>query len=97
MYENRIAPLLLYAFCGLALVIPSVLEIIPEGVVNGILTFVGVAGLLAKNQFVERVSLLLTPAKHFPREETYTMVSPFAALLPAWRSMGMWSRTIIFF
>lgn len=54
--------------------IPSVLEVIPEGVVNGILTFVGLAGLLAKNQFVERVLLLLTPPKHFPREESYTMV-----------------------
>lgn len=74
VHENRVAPFLLYAICGLALVIPSVLEVIPEGVVNGILTFVGLAGLLAKNQFVERVRLLLTQAKHFPREETYTMV-----------------------
>jgi hypothetical protein len=45
-----------------------------QGVVDGILTFVGVSGLLAKNQFIERVWLLLTPAADHPEAEAYTSV-----------------------
>jgi hypothetical protein len=55
-----------------------------QGVVDGILTFVGVAGLLSKNQFVERVFLLLTPASELPQDEVYTSVRalPCALCLP---------------
>lgn len=48
--DNRIAPFLMYLLCGLALFIPApggggddnrkLLEIIPKGVIYGILTFV---------------------------------------------------------
>ena len=45
VHESRLAPFLVYLFCFLALAVPQVLEVVPEGVVNGILTFVGLAGI----------------------------------------------------
>eukprot|EP00045_Choanoeca_perplexa_P005190 m.44001 g.44001 ORF g.44001 m.44001 type:complete len:555 (+) comp12983_c0_seq1:96-1760(+) len=72
--ENRIAPLIVYGLCLVAIWARPVLTAIPEGVVDGILTFVGVSGLLAKNQFIERVWLLLTPKQDHPQEEVYTSV-----------------------
>lgn len=44
VHESRLAPFLVYLFCFLALAVPQVLETVPEGVVNGILAFVGLAG-----------------------------------------------------
>ena len=38
------APFLVYMVCFLALAVPGALETVPEGVVNGILTYVGLAG-----------------------------------------------------
>eukprot|EP00730_Choanoeca_flexa_P001165 TRINITY_DN10511_c0_g2_i1.p1 TRINITY_DN10511_c0_g2~~TRINITY_DN10511_c0_g2_i1.p1 ORF type:complete len:558 (+),score=118.55 TRINITY_DN10511_c0_g2_i1:61-1734(+) len=72
--ENRLAPLIVYGLCLVAIWARPVLTAIPEGVVDGILTFVGVSGLLAKNQFIERVWLLLTPASDHPENEVYTAV-----------------------
>lgn len=41
---------------------------------DGILTFVGVAGLLSKNEFIERVGLLFTQRSDFPDNVEYTSV-----------------------
>eukprot|EP00040_Diaphanoeca_grandis_P024921 m.137704 g.137704 ORF g.137704 m.137704 type:complete len:614 (-) comp29938_c0_seq1:710-2551(-) len=72
--ENRIAPLLVYALCFLALGVPGALELCPEGVINGILTFVGVAGILpgTGNQFIDRVVLFITHPSNFPNDKLYT-------------------------
>ena len=60
--------------CFLALAVPMVLELCPEGVINGILTFVGLAGILPHtgNQFVDRAVLLLTHPANFPTDKLYT-------------------------
>ena len=64
-YENRVAPFVMYAMIGAALFVPSVIELIPFGAVDGILTFVGVAGLL-ECQLWERILLLLRAPSEFP-------------------------------
>lgn len=67
VHESRIAPILVYILCFFGLVFPSVLELCPEGVVNGILTFVGLQGILpwSGNQFIDRCVLLLTDPSEF--------------------------------
>lgn len=72
--ENRIAPIIVYLLCFTALAVPQVLEICPEGVVNGILAFVGIAGILpgTGNQLIDRVVLLFTGPSDHPKDETYT-------------------------
>lgn len=79
--DNRIAPFMVYLFCGLALFIPTsagpkLLELIPKGVVYGILTFVGVAGVLPEtgNQLSRRLLLLFSFPSEFPPNEPYTGV-----------------------
>ena len=68
--ENRIAPTLMYLLCLLALAVPAVLDTIPVGCAYGILTFVGLAGILPNtgNKFVDRVLLLMTSRESFPAE-----------------------------
>jgi solute carrier family 4 (anion exchanger) protein 1 len=79
--DNRVAPFLMYLFCGLALFIPTsagpkLLEFIPKGVVYGILTFVGVAGVLPEtgNQLSKRLLLLFSTPSEFPKDEIFTGV-----------------------
>ena len=58
---------MVYVLCFCGLVVPSVLELCPEGVVNGILTFVGLQGILpgTGNQMIDRCVLLLTAPSEF--------------------------------
>jgi hypothetical protein len=54
----------------------KLLELIPKGVVYGILTFVGLAGILpeSENQFSKRLLLLFTAPTEFPADETSATV-----------------------
>jgi len=47
VHESRVAPTLVYVLCCCGLVVPSVLELCPEGVVNGIMAFVGLQAQLS--------------------------------------------------
>lgn len=77
VHESRVAPTLVYVLCFMGLVLPSVLELCPEGVVNGILTFVGLQGILpgTGNQLIDRVVLLVTSPSEFPES-----TAPYAKL-----------------
>eukprot|EP00808_Paulinella_micropora_P028127 g27840.t1 len=76
VHENRIAPLLVFALCLCSIYFKRILEVVPMGVVDGILTFVGVFGLLHnRNQFVERLLLLLTPSENSRAYVTFRGVS----------------------
>jgi len=68
VHESRVAPMLVYVLCFCGLVVPSVLELWPEGVVNGILAFVGLQGILpyTGNQLIDRCVLLITAPSEFP-------------------------------
>jgi solute carrier family 4 (anion exchanger) protein 1 len=68
VHESRVAPMLVYLLCFCGLVVPSVLELCPEGVVNGTLTFVGIQGILpgTGNQLIDRCVLLITAPSEFP-------------------------------
>jgi len=70
VHESRVAPLAVYALCFCGLVVPSMLEVCPEGVVNGILAFVGLQGILpgTGNQLIDRCVLLVTAPSEFPKE-----------------------------
>lgn len=67
VHESRTAPIIVYGLCFCGLVVPSALERCPEGVVNGILTFVGLQGILPHtgNQFIDRCVLLITAPSEF--------------------------------
>ena len=67
VHESRVAPLIVYILCFMGLVVPSILEYCPVGVVNGILTFVGLQGILpfTGNQLIDRCVLLLTHPDEF--------------------------------
>lgn len=69
VHESRVAPMLVYVLCFCGLVVPSVLELCPEGVVNGILAFVGLQGILpyTGNQLIDRCVLLITAPSEFPK------------------------------
>jgi len=69
VHESRIASMLVYLLCFCGLVIPSMLELWPEGVVNGILAFVGLQGILpyTGNQLIDRCVLLVTSPSEFPK------------------------------
>eukprot|EP00854_Cymbomonas_tetramitiformis_P002748 gene2748-3527_t len=76
--ENRVAPFLIYLFIGTALITPfgrAVIMTIPEAVVDGILIFVGVAGIF-DTQLWERVQLMFMEFDNFPKESKYTQVAP---------------------
>eukprot|EP00947_MAST-08B_sp_MAST-8B-sp1_P006582 g6582.t1 len=62
--ENRVAPFIAYLLIGLPLFLPSVIGTLPEGSIDGILTFVGVAGLLDTELWV-RLNLLLRHPDNF--------------------------------
>ena len=72
VHESRVAPLIVYIMCFLGLVFPSILEHCPVGVVNGVLTFVGLQGILpfSGNQFIDRCVLLLTHPDEFSQADT---------------------------
>jgi len=82
VHESRLAPLIVYTMCFLALVFPSVLEHCPVGVVNGILTFVGLQGILpfTGNQFVDRCVLLFTHPAEFPTPPPESATSSYLGL-----------------
>jgi len=82
VHESRIAPTLVYALCLCGLVFPSVLEMCPGGVVNGILTFVGIAGILpgTGNQLMDRTLLLFTAPSGFPSATANSAVAPYSEL-----------------
>ena len=63
--ENRIAPFLTYAMLGLPLLFPALLQSIPRAAINGVLTYVGVEGILSTTLW-QRVLLLVSPAESFP-------------------------------
>eukprot|EP00808_Paulinella_micropora_P001529 g66153.t1 len=72
VHENRVAPLLVYALCLGSLYFRRVLEVIPSGVIDGILTFVGIYGLVHNsNQFVQRLLLLFTPKESSSAYKAY--------------------------
>ncbi|CAB9506504.1 Electroneutral sodium bicarbonate exchanger 1 [Seminavis robusta] len=67
VHESRVAPMVVYMLCFGGLLVPAVLEKCPLGVVNGILTFVGLQGILpgTGNQLIDRCVLLLTAPSEF--------------------------------
>lgn len=88
VHESRIAPMLVYVLCFCGLVVPSVLELCPEGVVNGILTFVGLQGILpgTGNQMIDRCVLLLTSPDEFRASKSN---APYANL--PWRCIHVYT------
>lgn len=74
VYENRVAPMLMFAFQGAPLLFPHLLEVVPEGVISGTLTFVGLAGILSHNQFVERCVLCFCNSDDWPKDRDYSGV-----------------------
>ena len=70
VYENRIAPLVMYFLIGGSLLFtPELIELIPEAAVDGILVVVGVVGLF-ECQLWSRLFLLITPSADFPSVTT---------------------------
>jgi len=65
--ENRIAPFLCYALIGLPVLMPQLLEPIPEAAIAGILVFVGVAGLYECELWTRLICLLRIQAQ-FPEK-----------------------------
>eukprot|EP01052_Picozoa_sp_SAG31_P005804 SAG31_NODE_260_length_18915_cov_3.432823_7_plen_647_part_00 len=65
--ENRIAPFLMYFMIGLPVFLPSLLNKIPLGALNGVLAFVGVAGLLDCQLFERLLCLLRHPSEFHKR------------------------------
>jgi hypothetical protein len=58
--ENRGSPLLVYGLIGASVLAPSMLRMLPGAVVDGILAFVGLHGLLhGGNQLVARIGCAL--------------------------------------
>ena len=63
--ESRVAPLLMYALIGLPLLTPSVLELIPNAAIYGVLAFVGLEGIV-QTALWKRLWLMITPPSEFP-------------------------------
>ena len=63
--EPRVAPLLMYALIGLPLLTPSVLELIPNAAIYGVLAFVGLEGIV-QTALWKRLWLVITPPSEFP-------------------------------
>ena len=66
VFENRLAPFLMYLLIGMPVFVPKVMTYVPDGAVDGVLTFVGVAGIISDNQLWERIVCLLTVPANFP-------------------------------
>ena len=64
--ENRVAPFIMYLMIGVPVFIPGVLEKIPKACIDGILVFVGVAGLV-DTQLFERLGAFFCSIDRFPR------------------------------
>ncbi len=63
--ESRVAPLAMYLMMAGALMLPHLLRTIPSGVVDGILAFVGLHGILGgNNALVRRVRVLLSDGSY---------------------------------
>ena len=67
--ENRIAPFIMYLLIGLPVLAPHLLEKIPSGALNGVLTFVGVAGLLDCQLWERILCLIRHPSAFHSRYE----------------------------
>mmetsp|Transcript_29619 Transcript_29619/g.34070 ORF Transcript_29619/g.34070 Transcript_29619/m.34070 type:complete len:607 (-) Transcript_29619:47-1867(-) len=92
VHESRLAPMLVYALCFTCLVVPSFIEMCPEGVVNGILTFVGLQGILpgTGNQLIDRCVLLLTGPSQFSNlQQQSDSQAPYAEL--PWRRVHLYT------
>ena len=63
--ENRIAPFLMYLLIGMPLLAPVLISVIPEGAIDGILVFVGIAGLFGCELW-DRLNCLFSHRVHFP-------------------------------
>eukprot|EP00935_MAST-01C_sp_MAST-1C-sp1_P000089 g89.t1 len=101
VFENRVAPFLMYLTILLALVLPvgrSCINMIPNAAVDGILIFVGVAGL-PDTQMFQRVMLLFTAPENYPATVLYARAEPnkmhlftgiqFTAFGLAWLVQGL--------
>ena len=75
VFENRVAPFLMYFLIGLTLLVPQIIEVIPEGCVDGLLMFVGIAGLFDCELWY-RLQLLYHLPSDYPRNAKYTNVPP---------------------
>lgn len=74
VYENRIAPFIMYFLIGAVLLCPAIIETLPLATIDAILFFVGVAGLF-ECELWERLLLLCRHPKTFPIDKKYTKVS----------------------
>ena len=82
VHENRWAPIMMYSLIGLSLAVPGVLRSIPDGAVNGILTYVGLAGLFVDNDLYTRIWLLAgRPTAKQKKELPFTDTS----VVPRWK------------
>ncbi|XP_048187067.1 anion exchange protein 4 isoform X2 [Perognathus longimembris pacificus] len=63
--EQRLTGLMVFILTGVSIFLAPVLKLIPMPVLYGIFLYMGVAAL-SSIQFMKRVKLLLTPAKHQP-------------------------------
>jgi hypothetical protein len=69
VWENRVCPFFMYFLIGAALWFPfgrAAIEAIPDAAVDGILIFVGIAGLF-ETQLWARIWLLCTQQRFFPK------------------------------
>ena len=77
MQENRLAPFFAYLLIGVPLFAPKLIAVLPTGAIDGILVFVGVAGLF-ECQLWTRIKLLF-------REPSQFGSAPFARGVRPWR------------
>jgi hypothetical protein len=75
--ENRLAPFFAYLLIGVPLFAPKLIAVLPTGAIDGILVFVGVAGLF-ECQLWTRIKLLF-------REPSQFGSAPFARGVRPWR------------
>ena len=74
--QSRLAPLLAYTFIFLALMVPSVINLIPAAAVEGTLIYIGLTGIF-NTQLWQRIVLMLSDWR------LYSPSMPFSAVKPA--------------
>lgn len=70
--EGRVAPLLTYLGIGVPLLLPWLVHLMPHAAIDGVLTYVGVEGIL-ETQLWERLLLLVTHAHRRRKPQTRTV------------------------